>query len=413
MHSRHLLMLVLLASCAAGGTSAPQSGDLPDASADAPEEPETFLDTGMNEGGVCRQGDAWIGVDPGEDYDHDGWSIGQGDCNDCDPNTNPGAYDVPSNGIDEDCSGVADDEPSACDDGIDAVSNEPKDGARAMGLCRFAQEQTFDPRDRTWGVVEAEYALADGSLGMHYASHGVLPDFGPFVRPQQGARMLALSSASARRPGDVGFRSPLEGDMGTTCATPAGWPKDFPSCPEPVSSTPIANDSASLALRIRVPTNAHGLSFKLSFYTAEFPGWLCRQFNDYFVAILGSTADNPGAQDGNISFDPQGNALSVNTAFLEVCAPQVAGDKAFACLQGNEALAGTGFEASDDEPRGHAATGWLETQAAVTPGEIADLAFIIWDGGDHLRGSTVILDDFQWIAEPGIEPETVRVDNPK
>ena len=60
----------------------------------------------------------WIMVVlPDDDWDHDGWSTAQGDCNDCDPNANPGAYDVIGGldggpGQDEDCSGKADDEPT-------------------------------------------------------------------------------------------------------------------------------------------------------------------------------------------------------------------------------------------------------------------------------------------------------------
>ncbi|HQP34260.1 MAG TPA: hypothetical protein PLI95_03750, partial [Polyangiaceae bacterium] len=50
------------------------------------------------------------------DLDKDGYSVEQGDCNDCTPLMNPGAYDYPGDGIDEDCNEVDDDEPSGCDD---------------------------------------------------------------------------------------------------------------------------------------------------------------------------------------------------------------------------------------------------------------------------------------------------------
>jgi hypothetical protein len=50
---------------------------------------------------------------PGEDHDGDGYAAN--DCDDCDDAINPGAYDVPGNALDEDCSGAADDEPPSCD----------------------------------------------------------------------------------------------------------------------------------------------------------------------------------------------------------------------------------------------------------------------------------------------------------
>src|SRR5262245_50643233 len=50
--------------------------------------------------------------DPNVDKDGDGYTGATGDCNECTNQMNPGAFDYPSNGIDEDCNGTPDDEPA-------------------------------------------------------------------------------------------------------------------------------------------------------------------------------------------------------------------------------------------------------------------------------------------------------------
>lgn len=404
-----ILTLLAHAACSAGEDT-PYRPTLPEAGpADASAEP-ALLDSGLDDSAVACQSDgAIVSVDPDEDWDHDGWAIAQGDCNDCDPSTNPGAFDVAGSGSDEDCSGGVDDEPGACDGSLDPAANEADDGARALGLCRFVEEFPSNPRARRWGVLSARWRLADGTDGMHYASHGVLPDFGPHVHPQEGSALLALSTGTARRPGDLAFQPPAASDMETSCAAPEGWPKSSTACPSPLAPSSIANDSASLELRVRAPTNARSVSFRFSFYTAEFPAWVCNQYDDFFVALLGR-AQEP---ESNVSFDGAGNPISVNGAFLEVCSPQVAGGKPYGCLLGNAELVGTGFEASDDEPRGHAATGWLETTAPVIGGETISLRLMVWDGGDHLRSSTVLIDGLRWDVTAASDAGTVRVPSPK
>jgi hypothetical protein len=52
-----------------------------------------------------------------------------------------------------------------------------------------------------------------------------------------------------------------------------------------------------------------------------------------------------GLADGNISFDPQGNPISVNSSFIEVCgrpgnppSPCRGGGMSYACALGNQRL---------------------------------------------------------------------------
>src|SRR5215471_4411536 len=142
------------------------------------------------------------------DDDGDGFSSALGDCNDCDPNTNPGAFDVPKDGIDEDCDGVADNEPAGCDVMAVLDSTDPFNAALAMDLCRKTTETAQD-KQRIWGVVGASFVAPDGSgscadeqtgavgacstNGNFPLGHGNLTKLG-VNKPQQGSHMHSMSS---------------------------------------------------------------------------------------------------------------------------------------------------------------------------------------------------------------------------
>ena len=98
---------------------------------------------------------------PNEDKDQDGYTAATGDCNDCDPFSNPGAFDVPDNKIDEDCSGTPDDEVAACEDGL-AENGDAVAAAKAIGICRTATPNAMG-KSRTWGLLSARYVFPDGS----------------------------------------------------------------------------------------------------------------------------------------------------------------------------------------------------------------------------------------------------------
>jgi hypothetical protein len=356
----------------------------------------TGAGAGGDNGGILTATPPCNVTDPNVDTDGDGYTIAQGDCNDCTAQMNPGAYDFPGNGVDEDCNGKADDTPTDCDGSLAVASNSAEDGAKAIGLCKKAS-------GASWGLVQARYASADNQPLSNFPNgdlgHGILSGFGPNVHPQEGHKMLALSSGTARQPNDSGYQSVSGFDKGYTNTPPSGFPKESPSCPGVTTGDP--HDSAALEVTIKVPSNAKSLAFNLNFYTYEYPAWICSEFNDFFVALL---SPPPAAlPDGNVSFDAQGNLVSVNAGFLQVCNPSQAGGKNFTCPLGTSQLQGTGFETDlfGDPVDNSAATGWLQTTAPVEPGSTIKLRFAVWDSGDGVLDSTVLLDNFTWDAKGG------------
>jgi len=176
-------------------------------------------------------------------------------------------------------------------------------------------------------------------------------------------------------------------------------PATSPSCPNGNG----ANDSVVLDVELLVPTNANSFSFQFRFFSQEYWTYTCTQFNDFFVALLDSTwTPGPGGtpipDDKNISFDANGNYISVNSEqFFTVC-PSKPG---YPCPDGEAGLQGTGYTLG---PGG--GTVWLTTTSPVVRGETIRLRFAIWDTSDMLLDSIVMLDNFQWSATPSDGPVT-------
>ena len=347
------------------------------------------------------------------DHDGDGFAFTDGDCNDCDPNTNPGAFDVPMNMIDEDCSGKADDEPSGCDVNSVLDSTDPYNAALAIDLCRKTTPSATG-KARTWGVLDAAFVAPDGSdscpdensgaPGSCAASanftlgHGNLTHLG-VDKPRQGSHMLGISSGTARDPTDPGYQDVGGFDKGFTVGAAAGFPTAAPACPGVVTGQP--HDGMALRLVIRVPTNAQSFTFNEQFFSYEFPDYICSTYNDTFVVEMAPKL--PTLPNGNVAFDQSGNPISVNNSLLQVCDPQNAGGKNFPCPLGSTSLQGTGFGA-DTAGSNHAATGWLVTTVNVDPslkGKDITLLFAVWDSGDGILDSTAIIDNVTWSTQPG------------
>ncbi len=355
----------------------------------------------------------------GPDADGDGWTVEDGDCNDCDANVNPGAIEVigapPSSEggggtggsgggeyvpVDEDCDGTADNVAGPCDQGLALNASSPLDGARAIELCKQATN------DKDWGIVSAQYVRANGTPVTANEQVGIFSTFGANVDPRAGSSMLSLSSGKARQPGQPGACVGHSCTVAGAGTPPPGFPAVVPNCD---GDTDI-NDDIGLDLTIRAPTNATGYKFNFKFHSFEFGEYVCTLFNDQFIALV-----NPppmGSQDGNISFDANGNPVSVNIAFFDVCAScadfaqwcssgTCPTPPANCCSAGAAELAGTGFDNGFGDGEDAGGTSWLQTTAPVEGGSTFSIRFAIWDTGDTAYDSTVIIDDFEWIANGG------------
>jgi len=388
--------------CSAGGGSKDSENPLVPETGDDSTGDSTGFDPDTA-GGLEAAPEA--ALDPEKDNDGDGYLFKE-DCNDGNPDVNPGAYDVPGDSVDNDCDGTADNVDDCDTTALKLASTAAMDYAKALGLCRTTTAGASG-KDKRWGVIKAELVAADGLGKPDPVQYGILTNFGPNVKPRQGKNLVVLSSGTARRPTDPGFIVPLSPSWstGTSVLPPAGFPKNAAGCSEPFDKN--VNDSTNLKLTIRVPTNAKAFKFNFDFYSSEYITFVCSPYNDSFVALLDTKAKIDPKYNKNISFDVKGNPVSVNNSFFEVCTPGSKGGKTFACLKGTKELEGTGFWDSS-RPTENGATSWLETKAPVVPGETITIQFMIWDTGDHILDSTVLLDNFVWDAAPTTGPVTDR-----
>lgn len=419
------------AACAASGGSgefgAGGAGNTDSATSSKSTGPVTSVGPGPGNdtvAGSVGSGQSGCDTSADEDHDGDGYSVKQGDCNDCDPNINPGAIDTPeipdgNGGVrpasNNDCSPTLDLD-VYCDDKLAIDDANPEHGANAIDIC---QKVDADGK-KYWGLVEAKYVSADGSAPRTAGVQtGLLGSFGTNVFPRLGKSMLGLSSGHMRVPGQPNFcADPTTKAPSQSCVTanngppPKGFPQNVSGC----SPKADIHDDIALELKLTAPSNATGYKFNFKFYSFEFPEWVCSNYNDQFIALV--SPPPKGSINGNISFDSANNPVSVAIAFFDVCDPTTKDQYSKQgcknckippnpyCPSGTNELLGTGMLGSgvDSQQRTLDAggTSWLETTAPIKGGETFTIRFAIWDTGDTNVDSHVILDAFKWIATPGV-----------
>lgn len=349
------------------------------------------------------------------DLDGDGWTRCNGDCCDStkdgcsDPKlVNPGAYEFVGNGLDDDCDPATSDTTpvASCSTAPKLTGVTPTDAARAMELCQTTTAAPALPLKK-WGLINAQWLLANGTVpnatqlaNMQNFQGAILDNYGTGgTVPTKNSTMLGLSTGHMRDQGDVGYVNPNNGtDFGVSSAPPAAYlaahAGNLPAtagCSGACPSGTGAHDPINLRLQIRVPTNAKSFSYDLRYFTAEYWTYSCTAYNDFFLALLSSSATGIPA-DKNISFDSKGNPLSVNNGFFESCVAK----GCYTCPLGAGPLAGTGLQLSNTG----GGTKWLTTSSPIVPGETITLDLTIFDVSDGILDSNVLLDNFRWSLTP-------------
>ncbi|HEY8077513.1 MAG TPA: choice-of-anchor L domain-containing protein [Labilithrix sp.] len=308
----------------------------------------------------------------------------------------------------------------SCDGSLSG--NAAEDFARAMGICTSADKDGY-------GLVSAKFSRGyNRNDEPKVQQHSILSKFGAAITPREGGQLVALSTGYAQEfdgPGQAPFGGDsIDGTNGIDWwgashssgngTAPPGFPKPAAGCP--IDSN--VNDTVNLVLQLKAPDGATGFKFDFDFYSGEWPAYVCSRFNDGFVAYLESKATHD-----NISFDKNNAPVSVNNGFFDRCTPGMTtgcesgggGTSTSQCPGGPGELAGTGFGIIDQwcpttskQSTNGGATGWLTSQAPVDSGETFTLQLMIWDTGDGVLDSSILLDNFKWLGGAPVQTGTDR-----
>ena len=273
---------------------------------------------------------------------------------------------------------------------------EPCDGARdrtpnalggAIELC--------DP----WVVKSQVNADGDPS------ARGSFTSYGATYRPKAGSTFVVLSTGVAGDEKSPGFMEPQPGtEFDNNHPNPAAHEHQEQRLRDVVLRRDDGARLRGADLHAAGAQHALSFSFQFNFMSSEYPEWVGSEFNDKFLAILDSKAFK------ETSRSTATRTPSPSTSASSRCAtrrPSARGRDQH--LQDrHQELNGTGYQLDDGNgiPQG-GGTGWLTTTSPVVPGETVTLRFIIFDEGDHILDSAVLIDNFQWQLTPAAGPMTI------
>ncbi len=257
-----------------------------------------------------------------------------------------------------------------CDKDSWCISGNCQAGTCCEGCCDFGTLGTQSYAEAMELCDYNSFVLEKGNQGGTENCRRIIATFGDFSHEDSGVEggdtaMVHLSTGNASNTNNQQNGQNLQ----TSGPDPDG------------TINGNAFDLCGFEVEIKAPPGAKGFAFDFIFFSSEYPEWVGSQYNDTFNVMM----DSQVFDDQNIAFDSNLNAISINVAFFTICDGE-------GCTEPGSVLQGTGF---DDGIGG--ATGWLTTTVPIIPNETFTLRFVIYDEGDHIYNSEVLINNFRWL----------------
>ena len=412
------LVALLVGACGDDDTGA-TGGGATDSATGGPQT-ESNGDSGVSMTSTASQGDASASGSTTQDTDDDDGSTGTSNGSD-DSTTTDGDTTTGTDTTASASQGSASAEgPETGNELCEAPGNvlpcdaDSNDPFHAMGLnCPYGENEAIPIFNQSFTSIDPSAWRVASQLGSYIDPVTNLP----LWRATEGEKFLIISSSQLNQPSASGILTHQY-----ELSTPNGNP-DFQQLPAPmtaargsnngVGGTPFvncdfigdcsdslqqqwtagngaANDLLWFQFETQVPGGTHGFTFDFAYFSVEFTNYIGTTFNDMFVVW-----SNSETYTGNLCFIND-QPCTVTALGVDPWNPQQL------YTESSIELIDTGFYGWNG-----GGTGWFEAKGSAAPGESLQLTWAIFDMGDTVLDTAVIIDNFQWDCE-GCTPSEVN-----
>lgn len=350
-------------------------------------------------------------ADDTPDIDGDGWNACNGDCcevagSGCagDPaKVNPGALEILANGDDDDC------DPTSSDIvPLPGCSSSPKflmvtgvDFAQAIDLCQLTITNPPMPQKK-WGLISATQLLSNGAQPtnaqlqtMQSSQTAVLTDFGTGgVVPQKNGTMGGLSTGLMRDENDGALMQPNSGtNFNVASAAPAAYL---------VAHAGVLPADGSCNGACPTGSNAYDpVNVRMSIRVPTNVSSLLYDFAFFTGEYDFACSQYNDFHLGLLQTTAAGNPVDKNIALDPLSGSPISADNLnySVCTQKlcYTCASGPGKLAGTGlSATGGAGTEWLTATGAVVPGETIQLDVMVFDVSDGVNDSIILVDNFRW-----------------